>query len=134
MLLSAQSKSFLPVPHKGTAGPGRESPIRQSIPTAVGVPVIVAGIHTAIAVHFLNNGNMPQVACAFHIGLQHDNRWHLGHARNHPAGGGCSGGPLGGVPSPGNPPPSQLMVAQISPVSTFPKGKMVEATSCQGWR
>src|SRR5215469_5509716 len=134
MMLSAPSKSLLPMPHKGNAGPGCESPIRQDIPTAVSGPVIVAGIDTAIAVDPFNHSHMAETEGPLHARLQHDNRWHLRSARNHPAGRGCSGGPLIGVPSPGNPPPSQLMVAPISPVSTFAKGKMVEAASRQGGR
>jgi len=80
MLLSAQSNSFLPMPHKGNAGPGREGPIRQYIPTAVGVPVIVAGIHTAIVVYPFNHSHVAETEGTLHARLQHDNRWHLGSA------------------------------------------------------
>src|SRR6266851_3170353 len=77
LVFSAQLDFRLRMPHKPDTETGREGPVGQSIPTAVGVPVKVAGIHTAIAVNFLNNGNVPEVTCTFHPRFQHHNRWPL---------------------------------------------------------
>src|SRR5258707_7342823 len=127
-VLSA-SQNSLRMPHKRNTWTAGKSHVGYYIPATVRVPVHIAGIDTAITVYSFNHSHVAVTTCTLHAGLQHDNRWHLGRARNNPAGRCCSIGPLVGIPKPGNPIPGQLMVAHISPVRTLAKGKTVEAAS-----
>src|SRR6266487_3504899 len=117
------------MPHKHHPWPRLKSPIGQPVPTAIGVPVVIAGIHTAIGVNLLYHGNVPKITSALYPGLQYNNRWYNWFARNNPARHPCTIGPLISVSEPWNPNSRQGVVAHISPEGTLTESETIETAS-----
>lgn len=74
MCLLNAGKPDLPVsrlwmPDKADAGAGAEGPVREGVPAAIGIPVVVAGVDAAVGIDALDNGDVTIVAGPLHTGL-----------------------------------------------------------------
>src|SRR5579875_3747 len=121
------TKAASRVPHKADAGPRMERIVRQNIPAAAIVPVIIAGIDAAILINTLDDGHVAEIARALHARLQYDDRGHFRRGRNHPAIGPGAIGPRPGIARPGHPVTCKRVVAHIGPICTLAKSKAIGA-------
>src|SRR5690242_4478971 len=118
--------SLLRMPHKRHAWSRRKRPVGDAVPAAVGVPVHVAGVDTAIGVDAFDDGDVAVAACAFHVGLQDDDGWDVRRAGDDPAGGRFrSIVPLVGVADPVYEVAGELVVAHVGPEGALPERETV---------
>src|SRR5579859_451052 len=121
------------MPHKYHAAAWSKVPVGDAVPAAVGVPVHVAGVDTAVGIDTFDDGDMAVASCTLHVGLQDDDGWDMRRGGDDPTGGGLrSIVPLVGVANPVYKVAGELVVAQVSPEGALPERETVGSNTRAG--
>src|SRR5712692_983754 len=112
-------------PHETDAGARGEGPVADMAPAAIGIPVHVTGIDTAVGVYLLYKRYVSQPASSLHSWLEHEDSVQMGLRGDIPSELPGARGPCIRIATPGNVKSGYLVITIVGPIGALTVGETV---------